>query len=283
MTKQPQPNSQSGGAPSTASGAAKIAVFFDLDKTLIARNSAYAFNKYFFEHGYITPLTMAKLGIGHLNYLKRGHDANQMEATRKRLSSFLVGYRPEDLRKVAEVNLDTAIAPYVYAEARDLISRHRNSGHDLYIVSASARELVEPIASILGVDNIIATKLEVKDGKFTGEVDFFCRGDNKSGEIQRIADRHGYDLKQCFAYSDSATDVPMLSTVGFPIVVNPDPDLRAIAQQRGWPIQDFIDPEPILHPLTTKAAFAAGITIGAGALVAGAVAGAVAFSKGRHR
>lgn len=299
MTKQPQPNMHSSGAPgdgsddqlstansSTAgsgtsgSSTTKIAAFFDLDKTLIARNSVYAFNRYFLKNGYITPLTMTKLGIGHLSYLKRGHDIDQLEETRKQLSSFLIGHRPEELRAVAEANLDTAITPYVYAEARNLIQRHRSLGHDLYIVSASAYELVEPIAQTLGVENIVATKLQVAEGKYTGEVDFFCRGDNKSTEIHRIADDRGYDLQQCFAYSDSATDIPMLSTVGFPIVVNPDPTLRTIAQQRSWPIQEFINPERATNPLTTKTAFTAGITVGASALIAGTVAGLATRKKG---
>ena len=118
----------------------------------------------------------------------------------------VTGWRADHVRRIAEESLHQVISPYVYKEAIELIRHHRALGHDVFIVSASAAELVEPIAAALGVRECVATRLEVVDGVYTGEVPFFCRGGNKAAELRRIAADRGYDLSRCYAYSDSGTD-----------------------------------------------------------------------------
>lgn len=250
-----------------------VAAFFDLDKTIIARSSAYAFGRQFMESGMITASGMMQMALGQAMFISGGHDHDQMEAARDQLSSMVAGWRADHVRRIAEESLHQVISPYVYKEAVELIRHHRALGHGVFIVSASATELVEPIAAALGVGagECVATRLEIVDGVYTGEVPFFCRGDNKATEMRRIAAERGYDLSRCYAYSDSGTDEPMLATVGHPVAVNPDKALRKIAEERHWPIRIFRNPEPLFRR-TGPAVTGIAAAVGAAALIAGIIA-----------
>ena len=252
--------------------ATTVAAFFDLDKTIIARSSAYAFGRQFMESGLLSASGMMQMALGQAMYISGGHDHDQMEAARDQLSAMVTGWRADHVRRIAEESLHQVISPYVYKEAIDLIRHHRALGHDVYVVSASAAELVEPIAAELGVRETVATRLEVVDGVYTGEVPFFCRGGNKATELRRIAAERGYDLSRCYAYSDSGTDEPMLSVVGHPVAVNPDKALRKIAEERDWPIRIFRSPVPLFRRTGPRVTGIAAVTAGAAALVAGIIA-----------
>lgn len=244
----------------------RVAAFFDLDKTIIAKSSAYAFNKQLLERGIISPKDMMQMALSHALYMSQGHDESQMEATREQFSALIAGHSARELRQVAIETLEKNITPYIYAEALDLIREHRAQGHQVFIISASARQLVEPIAHALGIYNVVSTELEVRDGVFTGETEFFCRGKNKALQMRRIAEKHQLDLAECFAYSDSITDEPMLSEVGHPVVVNPDRALRKIAAEREWPVRQFRNPVPLFRaPSKRNTAIVAGVTLALGA------------------
>ena len=107
------------------------------------------------------------------------------------------------------------------------------------MVSASGHEVVDPIAGLLGADTVIATQMVIADGRYTGDVAFYAFGEGKATKIRELAAARGYELADCYAYSDSVTDLPMLETVGHPTAVNPDRALRREAARRGWPIRVF--------------------------------------------
>jgi phosphoserine phosphatase len=137
----------------------------------------------------------------------------------------------------------------VYREAVALIAEHHAAGRDVVIVSTSGAELVEPIAAMLGADATIATRMVVEDGRYTGDIDFYAYRENKAAAIRELAAERGYDLADSYAYSDSATDLPMLEAVGHPSAVNPDRALRREAATRGWPVLDFSHPAPLRRRL----------------------------------
>ncbi len=110
------------------------------------------------------------------------------------------------------------------------------------IVSTSGIEVVEPIGELLGADRVIATRMVVKEGRFTGDIDYYAFGAAKAAAVAELAAQEGYDLEASFAYSDSSTDIPLLESVGFPSVVNPDRALRKEAMARGWPVLNFSNP-----------------------------------------
>jgi len=136
-------------------------------------------------------------------------------------------------------NLVAAIAPIVYEQARRLLDTHQAAGRDDFIVSTSGQEMVGPIGVMLGASGIIATQMRHAEGRCTGEVEFYAYGEGKARRIRELATERGYDLGDCFAYSDSVTDLPMLEAVGHPHAVNPDRQLRRVALARGWPVLAF--------------------------------------------
>jgi phosphoserine phosphatase len=145
-------------------------------------------------------------------------------------------------RLVEDVILDV-IDPYVYAEALDLMELHRSEGRRIYIVSSSPEEVVRPLARHFGVSGVIATRAAIgTDGRYTGELEFYAYGEEKAAAVEAVAERTGIDLSRSFAYSDSATDLPLLGAVGHPVAVNPDKELRKAAEERGWPVRDFHQP-----------------------------------------
>ncbi|HIW92065.1 MAG TPA: HAD-IB family hydrolase [Candidatus Corynebacterium avicola] len=258
-----------------------VLAVFDLDKTIIDTSASMAYRKPLAERGLITTSEMLRMLIMLGNYMISGHDEQSLNATRDTLVGMVKGRKEADLAAVAHEALHEVIVPFIYAEARDLIDRHRAAGHRVAIITASARVLVQPIADELGADHLIATELDVDDeGYFNGEVPFFCKGPAKVEGLQRLADMEGYDLSASFAYTDSATDLPLLTTVGHPTAVNPDRALRREATAQSWPIVKFGRTEPLFNLPEHTGAIARGA--GTAALVGTLAAGLLVWLKGRE-
>jgi phosphoserine phosphatase len=162
-------------------------------------------------------------------------------------------------------------------EARRLLDRHRQAGRDTFIVSAAPQEIVEPLAHSLGMTSGIGTRSRVVDGFYTGELDGpFCYGAGKVEAMTELANWNGYELDQCYAYSDSASDLPMLEAVGHPVAVNPDARLERHARRHGWPI--------VIFSQQTKSVVRRSITSAGAIGIAGAsFAAGVALSGGGRR
>jgi len=147
------------------------------------------------------------------------------------------------------------------------------AGRDVVIVSASGTEVVEPIGELLGADDVVASRLEIEDGKYTGEISHYVYAEEKARAIHDLAEERGYDLAECYGYSDSITDVPMLEVVGHPHAVNPDRELRRVAAARGWPVLVFTKPValrsrmPLPPAKPTLAALAVGGVVAVGGVL----------------
>ena len=265
----------------------RAAAYFDLDKTILATSSTWALGTPMRRSGLISSRALAYGLVAQIPYLLVGAGTRQSTSLMEQLAHMSAGISRHDLVAVVEGALATAIEPAVYAEALDLIEGHRRAGHDVVVVSASISEMVTPIARLVGADRAVATRMEVgDDGLFTGRITRSMLHSEKVVALREDASAHGIDPARCWAYSDSISDEPMLSAVGHPVAVNPDRDLRRLAQERGWPVRDFARPvrlRPRWEPphLSTRAALTAGA---AGALaVAGAAAWLVAHRGGRGR
>lgn len=227
------------------------AAFFDLDKTIIARSSPLALGRSFFKEGLITRTFMLRSLYAQLVFNLMGADEGKMERMREEAARISKGWEQERVKQVVTEVLEDVITPLIYAEALELIHDHRAAGRLIGIVSSSPAEIVEPLAEMLQVDRWIATLPKVEDGRYTGELEFYAYGSHKADAIRRLADEVGLDLGGSFAYTDSITDLPMLELVGNPVVVNPDKDLRRIAEEHGWTIQWFRKPVSIRDRLPT--------------------------------
>ncbi len=256
-----------------APSAPRIAAFFDLDKTVIAKSSAFVFSRPFFAQGLIDRRTVLESSYAHFLFLLSGADHDQMERMREHLTKMTAGWDVSQVRSIVAETLHELVDPLIYAEASDLIADHKIRGHDVVIVSASGEEIVAPIAAALGATHTAATRMVVENGKYTGEVEFYCYGEGKVEAIEKLAATERYDLSRCYAYSDSITDLPMLSAVGHPTAVNPDRNLRREAIAREWPILTFSNPVSLWSriPAPSTTTVAATAVVGVSAVLAGAL------------
>jgi HAD superfamily hydrolase (TIGR01490 family) len=227
-------------APPAAAG--RPAAFFDLDKTIIAKSSALAFSRPFYAGGLLNRRSVLRNAYTQLVFALGGADHDQMERMREFLSGMVVGWHVDTVSEIVAETLHNTVEPLVYDEAVSLIEQHQQAGRDVIIVSASGSEMVEPIGELLGVDAVVASHLATRDGRYTGGIDFYAYAENKATAMVQLAAERGYDLSQSYAYSDSITDVHMLEAVGHPHAVNPDRELRRVAQQNAWPVLTFDRP-----------------------------------------
>jgi HAD superfamily hydrolase (TIGR01490 family) len=252
----------------------RTAAFFDLDKTIIAKSSVLAFGKPFYQSGLLNRRAVLRSAYAQFVFALAGADHDQIERMRAYLTAMCTGWDVSQVRDIVSETLHDIIDPIVYDEAVELIGEHKAAGRDVVIVSSSGEEVVAPIGAMLGADHVVATQMHVADGKYTGEIGRYAYGPEKAVAILELAAELGYDLAECYAYSDSATDVPMLEAVGHPYAVNADRALRKIAAERGWPTLTFSIAVPLrerisgLRPSPTTSTVAA---VGAGVAVAGFV------------
>jgi HAD superfamily hydrolase (TIGR01490 family) len=211
-----------------------VAAFFDIDGTLIARNSAPLYMRHLRRTGRARRRDVART----LYYLGR-YKLGLLDIDRA-VTVSLGWIRGRD---EAAVQTDcrewygNVIRPFVYPAMAATVEAHRRAGHVLALLTSATRYLAEPLAADLRIEHLLVTQLLVADGCFTGEaVRPVCYGAGKTFWAERFAAEHALSLAHSYFYTDSITDLPLLERVGEPRVVNPDPRLRRMAHRRGWPI-----------------------------------------------
>jgi HAD superfamily hydrolase (TIGR01490 family) len=249
----------------------RTAAFFDLDKTIIAKSSVLAFGRPFYQNGLLNRRAVLRSAYAQFMFALAGADHDQIERMRAYITSMSTGWDVAQVREIVAETLHEIIDPIVYDEAVELMAMHKTAGRDLVIVSTSGEEVVAPIGEMLGADEVVATRMVVAEGRYTGEIAQYAYGPEKAVLVRELAERKGYDLTASYAYSDSVTDVPMLESVGHPFAVNPDRALRKIAVERGWPVLTFSNAVPLRerisglrpeHPVTAATVVGAGVAAG---------------------
>ena len=244
----------------------KGAAFFDLDKTLMAGSSGMVFARVANRKGFVPRRQLARWGVDHLRYRLRGSSDAQTSAVIEVASRIFAEIPEREVERMGPEVL-AGILPRIYPQMLDEVHRHQDDGRATFIVSAAGNDLVKTLAGVLGMEGGIGTSWAVgADGKFTGAMDGpFVYGEGKVEAMRRFADRHEIDLDASYAYSDSASDLPMLRAVGHAVVVNPDGPLLEIARREGWQVMRF-------EKLGRKLAIAGATALAAAAGGAGAFA-----------
>jgi len=246
------------------------AAFFDLDKTVIAKASMAAFGGPLYRAGMISRWLVVRAMWGQLLFQLLGADEERMRKVRESAMRITRGWEQSKINAIVRETLTEVIEPIVYDEALDLIRWHQSEGRRVFIISASPEEIVAPLAQYLDVDEAIATRAMLDDdGRYTGEVEFYAYGPYKAEAIEAIAKLEDIDLDRSYAYSDSATDLPMLEVVGHPVAVNPDRELNRYAVDNDWEIRRFDRGVPLrervaLPPPRKIVVASAAIVTGAG-------------------
>ena len=246
------------------------AAFFDLDKTIIAKSSTLAFRRPLFRAGLLNRSSVFKAGMAQAYYQMFGADHDQLERVRQELSVLTRGWSRDEVRRLVEETVEAVVSPLVYAEALAVIDEHRRAGRRVVVISSSPVEIVVPLCRYLGLEDVIGTRPEIDvDGRYTGSIDFYAYGPGKADAIAELAAQEGLSLEDSFAYSDSITDLPMLEVVGHPVAVNPDRDLRSVAEERDWQVLEF---EREVTVRTRLATIPRPVPVISGAAVAGGLA-----------
>lgn len=213
------------------------AAFFDLDGTLIPGSANIPLAKAAFRDGFVSPTDLAKDLRNGLSFLLKGATDERSAQVRDRILRAVAGHRAADVEALGDHFIDGLVGS-IKPAMRDVLDQHGEAGHDRIVISASPTEIVARLAAAAGLEGGVGTTAaRDEDGVYTGDLAGpFCYKEGKVAVMEQLAAERGYELADCFAYTDSASDLPMLEAVGHPVVVNPEPELRQIALERGWPV-----------------------------------------------
>jgi len=242
----------------------KAAAFFDLDNTLMQGASLYYFARGLAARKYFTTTDLLRFGWSQVKFrLLAAEHAGDIAEARQAALAFIEGWRVEDVSRLSEEIFDELMAERIWAGTRAIAEQHIADGDRVWLVTAAPVELGEVIARRLGLTGALGTVAEIRDGVYTGRlVGDMLHGPAKETAIRALAAAEGFDLADCFAYSDSMNDLPMLTAVGHPTAVNPDSALRRHARAKSWQIQDFRTGRKAAK-VAVPATLAAGVLAGA--------------------
>jgi HAD superfamily hydrolase (TIGR01490 family) len=253
------------------------AAFFDVDNTMMQGASIYHFARGLAARDFFTWRDLLAFGWKQLSFRLRGiEDLDHMEEAKQAALGFVAGHSVEEVLGLSEEIYDELIADRIWSGTRALAQLHLDAGQRVWLVTAAPAELASLVARRLGLTGALGTVSEIENGVYTGRlIGEPLHGPAKAEAILALADQEGLDLSQCSAYSDSANDLPMLTTVGHPVAINPDAKLKRYARENGWDIRDF---------RTGRKAARVGVPAAAGAgAIAGGVAVGLAMQRSRNR
>lgn len=253
--------------PASAPASTRTAAFFDVDNTVLRGASIFHMAKGLWKRGFFTGRDIAAMLWKQVHFALVGENLAHVAKIREQALTFVAGHTVDEIERIGEEVYDEVMADKIWPGTRALAQSHLESGHDVWLVTASPVEVATVIASRLGLTGALGTVAESVDGVYTGRlVGDPLHGASKALAVEALADQRGYELELCSAYSDSANDIPMLSLVGHPCAINPDSTLLHHARANGWQVRDFRSG----RKAAKLGAQAAGATALAGALAAAA-------------
>jgi HAD superfamily hydrolase (TIGR01490 family) len=233
---------------------ARAAAFFDLDGTLLSTSSAVLYMKYLRRRPK-GPTPFDRISLASLLktlWYQALYNANRIDVDRvvQLATAPLRGHPESRMIELCTQWFRESVEAFIRPEMPPLLDAHRDAGHRVCLLTASTPYVAVPLCARLGIDDWIASRLEVTgDGLFTGRpVTPVCFGVGKIHWAGQWALDHDIDLARSFFYTDSITDLPMLEVVGHPVLVNPDRKLRREGKRRGWPVYDFDGRTPFRAP-----------------------------------
>lgn len=213
-------------------------VLFDLDNTLLAGDSDFQWAQFLIQQNALDRELHEARNLEFLEQYKAGTlDINefldfQLKPLARHSRHQLDDWHAEFMKQM--------ILPMIAPGARQLIERHQSNGDLCIIITATNRFVTAPIAKALGIENLIATEAEQKEGEFTGKVvGVPCFRDGKITRLENWLDINNLtwlSFLQSWFYSDSLNDLPLLNKVTHPVAVDPDPTLKCHAKEQGWSI-----------------------------------------------
>jgi HAD superfamily hydrolase (TIGR01490 family) len=237
------------------------AAFFDLDRTLMAGSSGLHWARAAQRSGLLSRRQLWADAFANVQFRLQGSTDEGTERVKERVGAWIQGRRVADLDRLAPLVL-AGVLPRLYPQMLEVAYRHQDGGCPVFICTAASQGTADMLAHVLGFDGAAGSRLEARDGVYTGRFDGpFCYHEGKPLRMRELADARGIDLAHSWAYSDSASDLPMLQAVGHPVAVNPDRELAMVAVAHGWEVMRF-------ETLGRRLKMAAALTVTAAAATA---------------
>ena len=245
---------------------AKSAVFIDLDRTLLCRASGQVLNRALMEEG-VLPEGRSLPGDKILYAVNDRLGENLLSMGLVRAAARVAKGWHQEKVQAAGRRAVSALSEIVAPFAPQRLAEFRAEGHRLVLSTTTPADMIAPFAEALGFDDLVATAYETEDGRYTGRLyEGFVWGTGKLRAVRAWADENRIDLADCHACSDSIFDVPLLSSVGTPHAVNPDPSLSVVATTRRWAVEHWdrppgvpsvvgLEPYHMLRPFVRKLSF----------------------------
>jgi HAD superfamily hydrolase (TIGR01490 family) len=216
------------------------AAFFDVDNTLMRGASLFHVGRKMYERGAFRLRDAAGFAWKHYAFMVRGENLKDVQSIQAAALSLAAGILSEDVTTLGHEVYDEFIESRIWPGTKALAEQHLRVGRRVWLVTATPIEVAAVIAERLGLTGALGTVGEIEDGAYTGRlVGEILHGPEKAAAVAELAEREGLDLRNCWAYSDSHNDIPLLGLVGHPVAINPDVRLRAHARAHNWPVYDF--------------------------------------------
>ena len=217
------------------------AAFFDVDNTLIRGSTIYFLGRGMYQRGYFTKKDISRFVLANLRFRLTGKE-NKEEIARfqKSATDFIGGHSVKDIEAIAQEIYDEFVSPAIWQGTIDIAQKHLLNQEEVWLVTAAPEDMAGLISNRLGFTGALGSKAEIKNGSYTGAMlGALLHGKEKAVAVEELAARNGLNLADCYAYSDSNNDLPLLQCVGNPSAINPDAILGLRAMAEGWPIHDF--------------------------------------------
>lgn len=216
---------------------APVIAFFDVDNTLMRGASIYHLGRAAWRRGFVGWRDIARFGWHQARFIAVGENQRHQLTVRDRALELVAGHTEAELAIIAAETYDDRVAPLLLPDTVALAQRHLARGHEVWLITATPEGFATIMAERLGLTGAIGSRIESIDGVFTGRLlGPIMHGAHKADAAAALAAEKGVQLSDCWAYSDSRNDIPLLELVGNRTVVNPDAALARYARARGWPV-----------------------------------------------
>lgn len=214
-----------------------IVAFFDVDNTLLRGASIFHLAKAAWRQRLITLPDILRFCWHQATFLFIGENKRHLSNIKDRGLELIGGHSETELMTLATEIFERDIQPRLWPETVELTREHLRKGHEVWLITATPQLIAQVIADRLGLTGALGTLMESKDGVFTGELDgAVLHGEQKAVAARALTTSLGAHVSDCWAYSDSRNDIPLLTLVGNRVVVNPDATLTKHAKRNGWPV-----------------------------------------------
>lgn len=211
--------------------------FFDMDHTLMDNDCDVSWKAFLIEEGLADPSENAEAARFYQDY--RDGKFNIEAFLEFQLRQFR-DRTPDEMAALARRHFERHARSRLYPDAVAAVADLRGRALPVFLLTATNDVIARPVAEALGFDGLLATRLETRDGRYTGRIVLpYCFGEDKTGYARALCAERGMTLRDAAYYGDSRADIPVLEAVGFPVVVNPAEPLRALAAERRWPVETW--------------------------------------------